>query len=94
MLAPAEDDDALVTRLRNGEEVQVAEARLRPLLQGAVEDVCERGATFLAPKLVAQVSFTEWTKDGKLRHPVFQGLRDDKSATEVQRSSDHAHAPV
>jgi bifunctional non-homologous end joining protein LigD len=46
-------------------------------------DVKEREATFLSPKLVAQVSFTEWTKDGKLRHPVFLGLRDDKEAQEV-----------
>ncbi len=42
-----------------------------------------RDATFLSPKLVAQISYTEWTKDGKLRHPVFLGLRDDKNAVEV-----------
>jgi len=47
-------------------------------------DVRERGATFVTPKLVAQISFTEWTKEGKLRHPVFLGLRDDKSAGEVK----------
>jgi bifunctional non-homologous end joining protein LigD len=41
------------------------------------------GVTFLSPKLVAQVSFTEWTEDGKLRHPVYLGLRDDKDASEV-----------
>ena len=46
-------------------------------------DVRERGATFLSPRLVAQVSFTERTSDGKLRHPVYLGLRDDKSAKEV-----------
>lgn len=46
-------------------------------------DVAERGATFLAPKLVAQISFTEWTRDGKLRHPVYLGLRDDKDPREV-----------
>jgi bifunctional non-homologous end joining protein LigD len=45
--------------------------------------VNERGATFIAPKLVAQISFTEWTKDGKLRHPVYLGLRDDKDPKEV-----------
>ncbi|HKV48222.1 MAG TPA: non-homologous end-joining DNA ligase [Candidatus Acidoferrales bacterium] len=43
----------------------------------------ERGATFVDPKLVAQISFTEWTKDGKLRHPVYLGLRDDKDPKEV-----------
>lgn len=48
-------------------------------------EVRERRATFLAPKLVAQVSFTEWTKDGKLRHPVYLGLRDDKDPKEVVR---------
>ena len=46
-------------------------------------DVRERGATFLSPELVAQLSFTEWTKDGKLRHPVYLGLRDDKNPKDV-----------
>jgi bifunctional non-homologous end joining protein LigD len=48
-------------------------------------NVVERGATYLAPKLVAQISFTEWTKDAKLRHPVYLGLRDDKDPKEVVR---------
>lgn len=38
---------------------------------------------FLSPRLIAQISFQEWTADGKLRQPVFLGLRDDKSAREV-----------
>jgi len=37
------------------------------------------------PELVAQVRFTEWTADGKLRHPVYLGLRDDKRASDVRR---------
>ena len=37
------------------------------------------------PKLVAQVKFTEWTADGKLRHPVYLGLRDDKRPEDVHR---------
>jgi DNA ligase D-like protein (predicted ligase) len=41
-------------------------------------------ATFLSPKLVAQISFTEWTRDGKLRQPAFLGLREDKSPQEVR----------
>jgi bifunctional non-homologous end joining protein LigD len=45
--------------------------------------VPERKVTYLSPELVAQISFTERTKDGKLRHPVYLGLRDDKSAKEV-----------
>lgn len=48
-------------------------------------DVREKNVTFIAPKLVAQIAYTEWTGDRKLRHPVFLGLRDDKEAKEVTR---------
>jgi bifunctional non-homologous end joining protein LigD len=48
-------------------------------------DVREKSATFIAPKLVAQIGYTEWTSDGKLRHPVYLGLRDDKPAKDVKR---------
>jgi bifunctional non-homologous end joining protein LigD len=44
-----------------------------------------KGAVWLEPKLVAQVEFTERTRDGRLRHPSFQGLREDKPAREVHR---------
>jgi bifunctional non-homologous end joining protein LigD len=47
--------------------------------------VHEPQATFLSPQLIAQVSFTEWTKDGKLRHPVYLALRDDKDPKDVVR---------
>jgi bifunctional non-homologous end joining protein LigD len=40
---------------------------------------------WVRPDLVAQVRFTEWTADGKLRHPVYLGLRDDKRASDVRR---------
>ncbi len=46
--------------------------------------------TWLAPKLVGQIRFTEWTSDGGLRHPVFLGLRDDKSAQDVTRETAEA----
>jgi len=36
------------------------------------------------PKLVAQIAFQEWTADGKLRQPVYLGLRDDKKPAEVR----------
>ena len=42
-----------------------------------------RHATFLSPKLVAQISYAEWTKDQRLRQPVFLGLRDDKNPKDV-----------
>jgi DNA ligase D-like protein (predicted ligase) len=46
-----------------------------------------RGATWVEPELVAQIGFTEWTADGRLRHPRFLGLRDDKDAREVVREA-------
>jgi DNA ligase D-like protein (predicted ligase) len=47
----------------------------------------ERNITWVEPKLVAQVAFTEWTRAGRLRHPRFLGLRDDKDAREVVREA-------
>jgi bifunctional non-homologous end joining protein LigD len=44
----------------------------------------ERGVTWLEPRLVAQVGFMERTGDGRLRHPVFLGLRADKTPAEVR----------
>jgi len=41
--------------------------------------------TWIKPNLVCQVRFTEWTRDGGLRHPAFLGLREDKEAREVVR---------
>jgi bifunctional non-homologous end joining protein LigD len=43
------------------------------------------GTHWVEPELVAQVAFTEWTRDGRLRHPRFLGLRDDKAARDVVR---------
>ena len=48
-------------------------------------EIRERGVTWVEPKLVAEIGFTEWTRDHRLRHPRFQGLRDDKDASEVVR---------
>jgi bifunctional non-homologous end joining protein LigD len=42
-----------------------------------------KGLVFLAPRLIAQISFQEWTADRKLRQPVFLGLRDDKRPQDV-----------
>ena len=42
-----------------------------------------RGAHWITPKLVAEIAFTEFTPDGRLRHPSFLGLREDKPAQEV-----------
>lgn len=45
----------------------------------------ERNVSWVRPELVAQVAFTEWTGHGRLRHPRFLGLRQDKSASKVVR---------
>jgi bifunctional non-homologous end joining protein LigD len=50
-----------------------------------------RGAHFVDPKLVCEVAFGSWTKDGILRHSVYKGLREDKDAAEVV--SEQAPAP-
>jgi bifunctional non-homologous end joining protein LigD len=44
-----------------------------------------RDARWAEPELVAEIGFAEWTRDGKLRQPRYQGLRDDKAAREVVR---------
>ncbi|MFE0022579.1 non-homologous end-joining DNA ligase [Amycolatopsis sp. NPDC059021] len=47
--------------------------------------VREPGAHWVRPDLVAQIEFSEWTRDGRLRHPRFTGLREDKKAADVVR---------
>ena len=44
-----------------------------------------RGVHWVEPELVAEVEFTEWTRDGVLRHPSFRGLREDKDPADVVR---------
>lgn len=50
----------------------------------------KRGAVWLTPKLVAEIAYTERTPDGLLRHPSFQGLREDKEAEQVTSPSQKA----
>src|SRR5437763_6086862 len=45
----------------------------------------ERKATWVRPRFVVQVAFTEWTGDNRLRHPAFLGIREDKGVGEVVR---------
>ena len=60
-------------------EIQEPSGRWRPRGWKASD------SRWVKPKLVAQVQFTEWTSDGILRHPSFQGLREDKKPTDVVR---------
>jgi bifunctional non-homologous end joining protein LigD len=62
--------------------------RLAPLRRESPpfdDDVPVRTAIWVEPELVVQVGFTEWTGDGRLRHPRFLGVREDKPAREVVR---------
>jgi bifunctional non-homologous end joining protein LigD len=64
--------------------------RLAPLRRERspfADEVRERTATWVEPRLVAQIGFSEWTRDGRLRHPRFLGLREDKAAREVVRET-------
>jgi len=59
--------------------------KFQPLIRkqpSFVAPPAEKGVTYLAPQLVAQIAYEELTADKKLRQPVFLGLRDDKSAKE------------
>ena len=49
------------------------------------EGALARSAHWVKPQLVCEVAFTEWTSDGKIRHPAFKGLRADKTPKEVRR---------
>jgi bifunctional non-homologous end joining protein LigD len=45
----------------------------------------EKGEHFVTPEMVCEVVFSEWTEEGRLRHPRYMGLRDDKPAEDVVR---------
>jgi bifunctional non-homologous end joining protein LigD len=48
----------------------------------------ERSTTWVKPRLVCEVKFTEWTRSGQMRHPAFVGLRGDKPARNVVREKE------
>jgi bifunctional non-homologous end joining protein LigD len=75
-------DDATLRGLHD--RMSAIEQHAPPFTRGQVQ---EAGAHWVHPKLVAQVAFTEWTRDGKLRHPRYTGLRTDKNADEVVRET-------
>ena len=49
----------------------------------------EPTTTWVKPKLVAEVKFTEWTSGGEMRHPAFLGLREDKKPMDVVLEKEH-----
>jgi bifunctional non-homologous end joining protein LigD len=68
------------TLRRLHDELSSIQRKTPPFERGTIP---ERGAHWVEPRLVGQVAFTEWTADGQLRHPRFQGLRRDKSPSDV-----------
>ena len=75
-------DDRTLTQI--SKKLKPLETTRNPF--GARIDVL-RKVTWVEPKLLCEVRFTEWTQDGRLRAPVFLGLRDDKRAEEAVRES-------
>jgi len=67
-----------------GQRLRSLEQPASPFGRNAVR---ERGVHWARPEVVAQIGFTEWTREGMLRHPRFQGLRVDKVAAEVVRET-------
>jgi bifunctional non-homologous end joining protein LigD len=53
-----------------------------------------QGVTWVEPKLVSEIEFTEWTDEGLLRHPSFQSLRQDKPAKQIVREVPKATKPL
>jgi bifunctional non-homologous end joining protein LigD len=72
--------ERLLKKLRPLERKQPPFAQVPKLPRVRKGDV-----VWVEPRLVAEVSFVEWTHDGRLRAPVYQGLREDKEPEEVRR---------
>ena len=73
--------DATLTDLES--RLLPLERKTTPLKEGPRTGL--RGVHWVEPRLVAEVRFTEWTDDGRLRHPSFVGLRRDKAPEDVRR---------
>lgn len=80
-------DNATLQRL--GARLRKLERRASPFSADGPRPPA-RGAHWVKPELVAEVAFTEWTRDGLLRHPAFQGLREDKPAAQIVRETSRA----
>jgi bifunctional non-homologous end joining protein LigD len=74
----------------NERELDRLSAKLRRLERQTApladtKGIAMKGVHWVRPELVAEVGFAEWTPDGKLRHPRYLGLRDDKTPDQVVR---------
>jgi bifunctional non-homologous end joining protein LigD len=59
----------------------------------AVRSPADKGSTWVEPRLVCEVRYTEWTRDGGLRHPTFLGLRTDVRPEDCRKEEAVALAP-
>ena len=75
-------DEATLRSLH--ERLSPIEQDATPFTRGLVR---EPSARWVRPEMVAQIGFSEWTRDGKLRHPRYQGLRLDKEPGDVVRET-------
>jgi bifunctional non-homologous end joining protein LigD len=71
--------------LRDVHKELLARKRKTPPFASPPTGASARGVTWVSPELVAEVEFTEWTDEGLLRHPSFQGLREDKPPKSIVR---------
>jgi bifunctional non-homologous end joining protein LigD len=75
------------------ETLRMLGERLEPLrrpdspFDGPVPPEHARGAVWVEPRLVIDVAFDRWTRAGRMRAPVYKGLRDDKNPKDVARES-------
>jgi bifunctional non-homologous end joining protein LigD len=84
----------LAARLQTIESAEPVLTRAQTKGMGAGE---WRAVHWIKPKLLCEVAFTEWTGDGHIRHPSFQGLREDKDAADVKQEKpmpNPAKAPI
>ncbi len=75
------DDSALASLRQRLDRLRAEECPF------AEEPPLNAPTTWVRPKLVARVRFAQWTPDGRLRSPVFVGLREDKAPAEVRREA-------
>jgi bifunctional non-homologous end joining protein LigD len=66
---------------------------LKTPFHGSFPADAKRGAIWVKPELVAQVTFASWTADGLVRQAAFKGIREDKSPLEVQREAPNSLEP-
>ncbi|HSR12332.1 MAG TPA: DNA ligase D, partial [Thermodesulfobacteriota bacterium] len=83
----------------NSRSLKEIHEKLKPLEQDRspfaerVKESPQKDLHWTAPRLVAEVEFFTWTDDGRLRHPSFAGIREDKDASEVAREEEGPPPP-